>query len=62
LLFRRSLYVTSEIKAGETLSRANIRSVRPGNGLPPGELDNVLGKTATRDIARGEPLDWSMVG
>jgi pseudaminic acid synthase len=62
LLFRRSLYVTADVKAGETLSRANIRSVRPGNGLPPGELDNVLGKTATRDIARGEPLDWSMLG
>jgi N-acetylneuraminate synthase len=62
LLFRRSLYVTADVKAGEPLSRANIRSVRPGNGLPPGELDNVLGKTATRDIARGEPLDWSMVG
>jgi pseudaminic acid synthase len=62
LQFRRSLYVTADIRAGEALSRANIRSVRPGNGLPPGELDNVLGKTATRDIARGEPLDWSMVG
>jgi len=62
LLFRRSLYVTADVKAGEALSRANIRSVRPGNGLPPGELDNVLGKTATRDIARGEPLDWSMLG
>ncbi len=62
LQFRRSLYVTAEVKAGELLSRTNIRSVRPGNGLPPGELDNVLGKTATRDIARGEPLDWSMVG
>jgi N-acetylneuraminate synthase len=62
LQFRRSLYVTSDIKAGETLSRANIRSVRPGNGLPPGELDKVLGKPASRDISRGEPLDWSMVG
>lgn len=62
LLFRRSLYVTADVKAGEPLSRANIRSVRPGNGLPPAELDNVLGKTATRDLARGEPLDWSMVG
>jgi N-acetylneuraminate synthase len=62
LQFRRSLYVTADVKAGETLSRANVRSVRPGNGLPPGELDNVLGKTATRDITRGEPLDWSMVG
>lgn len=62
LLFRRSLYVTADVKAGEPLSRANIRSVRPGNGLPPAELDKVLGKTATRDLARGEPLDWSMVG
>lgn len=62
LQFRRSLYVTADVRAGEILSRTNIRSVRPGNGLPPGELDNVLGKTATRDIARGEPLDWSMVG
>lgn len=62
LQFRRSLYVTADVRAGEILSRTNIRSVRPGNGLPPGELDNVLGKTATRDIARGEPLDWSMIG
>ncbi|WP_299014839.1 pseudaminic acid synthase [uncultured Caulobacter sp.] len=62
LQFRRSLYVTADVKAGEVLSRANIRSVRPGSGLPPGEMDRVLGRPATRDIARGEPLDWSMVG
>ncbi len=62
LQFRRSLYVSADVKAGEALSRQNIRSVRPGSGLPPGELDNVLGKTAARDLVRGEPLDWSMVG
>jgi len=62
LLFRRSLYVTAPVKAGEVLTKANVRSVRPGNGLPPAELDKVLGKTATRDLAFGEPLDWSMVG
>lgn len=62
LLFRRSLYVTADVKAGEALSKANIRSVRPGNGLPPGDLDKVLGKPAARDLVRGEPLDWSMVG
>ena len=62
LQFRRSLYVTADVKAGEALSHANIRSVRPGAGLPPGDLDKVLGRPATRDIARGEPLDWSMVG
>ena len=62
LLFRRSLYVTADVKAGEPLTRANIRSVRPGNGLPPVELDKVLTGKAARDLTRGEPLDWSMVG
>lgn len=60
--FRRSLYVSADVAAGEPLSRANVRSVRPGNGLAPGELDKVLGRPAARDLKRGEPLDWSMVG
>ena len=62
LLFRRSLYVTADVKAGETLSRANVRSIRPGNGLAPTHLDAVLGRTAVRDISRGEPLAWDMLG
>ena len=60
--FRRSLYVSADVAAGEPLSRANVRSVRPGNGLAPGELDKVLGRPAARDLKRGEPLDWSMMG
>jgi N-acetylneuraminate synthase len=62
LLFRRSLYVTADVKKGEPLTRANVRSVRPGNGLPPADLDKVLAGKAARDLSRGEPLDWSMVG
>ncbi|MBU4434809.1 MAG: pseudaminic acid synthase [Alphaproteobacteria bacterium] len=62
LLFRRSLYVTADVKAGQPLTRANVRSVRPGNGLPPVALDKVLTGKAARDLTRGEPLDWSMVG
>lgn len=61
LLFRRSLYITADVKAGETLSRANVRSIRPGNGLAPTHLDDLLGRSATRDIARGEPTAWEMV-
>ncbi|MDC7696067.1 pseudaminic acid synthase [Asticcacaulis sp. DXS10W] len=60
--FRRSLYVVADVKAGETFTRANVRSVRPGRGLPPVRLWDVLGKTATRDIVSGEPLSDDMVG
>jgi pseudaminic acid synthase len=59
--FRRSLYVAAEVKAGEVLTRANVRSVRPGNGLPPAELEAVLGRSAARDLSRGEPLAWDML-
>ena len=58
---RRSLYVTRDIKAGETLSEDNIRSVRPGGGLHPREWTKVLGRTAARDLKFGDPLDWSMI-
>jgi len=62
LQFRRSLYVTAPVKAGEPLTRANVRSIRPGNGLAPVHLDAVLGRRAARDLDRGEPLAWDMVG
>jgi N-acetylneuraminate synthase len=60
--YRRSLYVAADVKAGEPLSRANVRSIRPGNGLAPAHLDAVLGRPAARDLKRGEPLAWDMVG
>jgi N-acetylneuraminate synthase len=59
--FRRSLYVAADVKAGEALSRKNVRSIRPGNGLAPAHLDEVLGRTAKRDLKRGEPLAWDML-
>ncbi|MCW2249513.1 N-acetylneuraminate synthase [Azospirillum fermentarium] len=62
LAFRRSLYASQPIGCGEVFSRDNIRSVRPGHGLPPKALPTVLGRHATRDIAAGEPLSWDMVG
>ena len=56
--FRRSLYAVSDIAEGETLTRANVRSIRPGHGLPPRCLPQILGKPARRAIARGEPIVW----
>jgi len=61
LQFRRSLYVNQDVPAGAIMTRANVRSVRPGNGLPPASLPEVLGKTARRALSRGEPLDWDML-
>jgi N-acetylneuraminate synthase len=59
--FRRSLYVAADVRAGEALTRANVRSIRPGHGLAPAHLDAVLGRKAARDLVRGEPLAWDMV-
>jgi len=54
--FRRSLFVVEDIKAGERLSERNLRSIRPGDGLHPRHYEEVLGKTAKRDLPRGTPL------
>ncbi len=57
-VFRRSLFVVEDVVAGEELSERNVRSIRPGNGLPPRELPRVLGRRAARDLPRGKPLEW----
>ena len=60
LLYRRSLYVVANVKAGETLTEGHIRSIRPANGLLPKYQEQVLGRKASRDLAFGEPLDETM--
>lgn len=54
--FRRSLFVVEDMHAGEILTRENVRSIRPGHGLPVRELQNVLGRAAKSAIQRGTPL------
>jgi len=56
LKYRRSLYVVKDIKKGETFTPENIRSIRPAFGLHPRYYEEVLGKTATKDLKFGEPL------
>ena len=53
---RRSLFVTRDIKKGEIITDEHVRSIRPGNGMHPKELDNILGKEAVRNYAKGEPF------
>lgn len=61
LAMRRSLYVIADVAKGAALTEANVRSIRPANGLPPRYLKQVLGRTASRDLKRGEPLAADMV-
>lgn len=61
-IFRRSLYVNRDVPAGTVLTEADVRSIRPGLGLAPKHLPEVLGRTAARDLRRGEPVDWTMLG
>lgn len=61
IVFRRSLFVVQDIKAGELFSPENVRSIRPGHGLPPKHLPAIIGQKALQDIERGTPLSWDHV-
>ena len=60
-IFRRSLFVTAEMKEGELFTKENVRSIRPAYGLKPRYLPDLLGKRAARDIKRGTPLSWDLI-
>jgi pseudaminic acid synthase len=61
LVYRRSLYIAQDIKKGECLDASNLRSIRPGLGLPPKYYDMLLGKRVNRDLAAGTALTWDLL-
>jgi pseudaminic acid synthase len=60
-VFRRSLFVVKDIRAGETFTKENVRSIRPGHGLHVRYLETVCGRRAARAIERGTPLTWDLI-
>ena len=60
-VFRRSLFVVKDMEVGDTFTKENVRSIRPGYGLPPKYLKDILGCQATRDIVAGTPLEFSLL-
>lgn len=61
LVFRRSLYVVADMRAGDVFAPDNIRAIRPGLGLAPKFLECFLGKKIARDASVGTPLDWTLI-
>lgn len=58
---RRSLYIAEDVKAGDILTEKNLRSVRPGLGLPPKYLPLLLGKVVKTDAPKGTPMSWELI-
>ncbi|MCG5644663.1 pseudaminic acid synthase [Flavobacteriaceae bacterium LSUCC0859] len=59
--YKRSIYVSKDIKIGDKFTVDNIRIIRPGDGLPPKLYDSVLGRNANFNIKTGTPLTWDLL-
>ncbi len=59
--FARSLFVVKHMKKGEVFTEENVKSIRPGYGLHPKYLKDILGKRARKDIEKGTPLSWDLI-
>ena len=62
LIFRRSLYIAKDVKAGEALTHENLRAVRPGHGLAPKYLPTLIGLRLKKDVKKGTAMSWDLIG
>jgi len=59
--FRRSLYFVRDLTAGSSITREDVRAIRPGHGLPPAEIDKVVGRRLLQAVKRGSPVSWHLL-
>lgn len=62
LIFRRSLYICEDVKEGDLLTSKNLRAIRPGCGLLPKYIDQLMGRKVSKNIKKGTPMSWELVG
>lgn len=62
VVFRRSIFVVEDVKAGDEFTNQNVRIIRPGHGLSPRHVEQIVGRRATRSVERGTPMSWDLVG
>ena len=60
-VYRRSLYISRDLTAGEILDATSVRAIRPGLGLAPKFIDMVMGKAVKLDVKRGTPVSWDLL-
>lgn len=60
-LLGRSLFVVKDVKAGEKFTEENIKSIRPGHGMAPKYINDIIGKNSSVDIKKGTPLSWGVI-
>jgi pseudaminic acid synthase len=60
-VFRRSLFVVKDVKKEELFTEENVRSIRPGYGLAPKYLSEIIGKRARQDLKKGTPMSWNFM-
>ncbi|QHT45533.1 pseudaminic acid synthase [Bacillus sp. SB49] len=60
--YRRSLYITEDMKAGDVLTESNLRAIRPGFGMPVKYMEVLLGKKINADLVKGTPMSWKWIG
>jgi N-acetylneuraminate synthase len=62
MIFRRSIYIAEDMRAGEVFTEQNLKCVRPGLGLPPKYYETLLGRRINRDAKKGTALNWQLIG
>ncbi len=61
LVFRRTLYICEDLQAGDVLTPSNLRAIRPGYGLPPKFINQLMGKRVAKAVKRGTRMHWDLI-